>query len=432
MTNKGGIGFVIQANAPLDQSRLERLLKAADAPNTSHTVLNNPTYAAHLKANVAPQSHFYLRNYDNDGDENDWKRDPVEYFNQYEHQVLGKGLGLQIANEPGWGKDITDKLTRFMLEAERRNMPVSIGGFSVGVTPNSAAGWAEHDALVQTLCRRPDLFTLDAHEYGLGVPTSGMITAETKPGEVLYFTTALLRKDQWPTSITQLTNMYHIGRIKHFFDYVRSKGYKLPTVDIGECAFDFVSDQEAINNWGKSQPHTNPNPVIGHIRGYKSMGKFWPEKVDPPDPNAENEEDRKPRSIQQTHMDSLAWVRTVIYNPLGVRSMRVFTIGNSGGDTSAKPTNWIDFDWNTDHEMQDVFWRYQMAPTPPPPVEPPPEPKPEPPPVTKVVSKHVITVTGTDLHAVSSVDTVLRMFAQAMEDGLVIAGVDEIKVTNGE
>lgn len=421
MTNKGGIGFVIQANAPLDQSRLERLLKAADAPNTSHTVLNNPTYAAHLKANVAPQSHIYLRNYDNDGDENDWLRDPVAYFNQYEHQVLGKGLGLQIANEPGFGKDITDKLTRFMLEAERRNIPVSIGGFSVGVTPNSAAGWAEHDALVQTLCRRPDLFTLDAHEYGLGVPTSGMITAETKPGEVLYFTTALLRKDQWPKSIATVTNAYHVGRIRHLMDYCKSKGYKFPTVDIGECPIDFVSDQQAINDWGKAQPHTNPNPVIQHIRGYKSMGVFWPTLVAPG------------QSIQKTMMDVLEWMRNVVYDPLGIRSMRVFTIGNSGGDTSAKPTNWIDFDWNTDHAMQDEFWRYCMVgTTPPPPVEPPPIPVPVPdPPAKEFTYRHSVVITGTDQQEAARLDTLFRLFVQATKETLLpsLEGVTEIKIT---
>lgn len=349
--SRNGIGFVIQANAPID-ARIERLIQATNSPNTSHTVLNNPDYAAHLKSNVAPSSHFYCRNYDADGDENDWSQyQPVDYFNKYQWQVAGKGLGLQIGNEPGFGKPITQALTRFMIEAEKRGIPVSVGGFSVGTTPDSPGAWAEHDEFVQTLCRRPDLFTLDSHEYALGVPTSGMVTKDTKPGEVLYFTQHLLRKDQWPKSVNELSNMYHIGRIGHLFAYCRSKGYNKPTVDIGECAIDFVSDVAEVSAWGKSLPHTNPNPVVQHIRGYKSMGRFWPEQV------------VSGQNVQKTHMDILEWVRGVVYDALGVRSMRVFTVGNSGSGAVAH--NWVDFDWNDDIAMQDAFYQWAFSSAPP-------------------------------------------------------------------
>lgn len=365
---KSGIGFVIQANADFNKSNLERLLRVTDSPLTSHTVLNNPEYANHLKANIAPQSNIYCRNYDNDGDENDWMQyTPQAYFDKYDWQTR-YGLGLQVANEPGFGKDILDRFIGFMLEAERRNIKISIGGFSVGTTPDNPNGWAQYDNFVQQLCRRPDLFTLDTHEYGLVVPTSGMVTPATNPGEVLYFTTALFRKDQWPKSFADVSNAYHIGRIKHLIEYCRAKGYLRPTVDIGECPIDFVSDQESINNWGKSLPHTNPNPVLNHVRGYKSMGHVWPEQVAPG------------QTVQQTNMDVLMWMRDIVYTPLGVRSMRVFTYGNSGGDDNPKPTNWIDFDWNTDTAMQDVFYSWATAgtvPTPPPPVEPPPIPTPD-------------------------------------------------------
>lgn len=364
---KSGIGFVIQANAEINKENLERLLRVTDSPKTSHTVLNNPEYANYLKSIIAPQSNIYCRNYDNDGDENDWKQyTPQAYFDKYGWQTRD-GLGLQVANEPGFGKDILDRLIEFMLEAERRNIKVSIGGFSVGTTPDNPNGWAQYDNFVQQLCRRPDLFCLDAHEYGLVVPTSGMVTADTKPGEVLYFTTALFRKDQWTKSFADVTNAYHIGRIRHLMDYCKSKGYKFPTVDIGECPIDFVSDQQAINDWGKALPHTNPNPVIQHVRGYKSMGRVWPEQVAPG------------QSIQQTNMDVLEWMRDIVYAPLGVRSMRVFTYGNSGYPPA--PTDWQDFDWNTDKAMQDVFYSWATAgtiPTPPPPVEPPPIPPYEP------------------------------------------------------
>lgn len=352
---KGGIGFVLQANADFNKANFERLARATNTPQTSHTVLNNPEYAAHLKANIAPKSHVYCRNYDQDGDENDWLQDPAAYFNRYGWQAQG-GLGLQVANEPGFGKPILDRLILFMQEAVARNIPISIGGFSVGTTPDNPNGWAQYDTFVQLLCSHPNLFTLDAHEYGLVVPTSGMVTADTKPGEVLYFTHALFRADQWPMDFNRVSNAYHIGRIKHLFEYCRMKGYGKPTVDIGECPIDFVSDQQAINDWGKALPHTNPNPVIQHVRGYKSMGKVWPEQVAPG------------QSIQQTNMAVLKWMRTVVYDSIGVRSMRVFTYGNSG--QAPAPTDWQDFDWNTDKAMQDVFYSWATADDLPP-VEPP-------------------------------------------------------------
>lgn len=338
-----GIGFVIQANAPLDQAALEKVVRASDSPKTSHTVLNNPGYAAHLKANVAPRSHFYLRNYDEGGDEDDWRTYGAQkYFNKYESQVKGNGLGLQICNEPGFGKDVLDALVPFMLEAERRNIPVSLGGFSVGTIPDNPAAWAQYDAFVQQLCRRPDLFTFDEHEYGLAVPTSGMVTNQTKPGDALYFTRELLRKDQWPLSILNTANSYHIGRIRHLFTYAASKGYGRPTADIGECLIDFVGEGGGpLDQWGKALPSTNPNKVISHVRGYKSFGSFWPQAVAPG------------QSIQQTYMDMLTWARRSVYDVLGVRSMRNYTWGNSGGANSVN--DWQDFDWNTDPEMQRVF-----------------------------------------------------------------------------
>ncbi len=420
MTN-GGMGFVIQANADINKTQLERLLKAADAPNTSHTALNNPTYALHLKTNVAPLSHFYLRNYDNDGDENDWKQySAKEYFDKYGGQAKN-GIGLQVCNEPGFGKDITDRLIPFMQESIARNIPISIGGFSVGVIPDSVAGWVVYDNFVQLLCSRPDLLTFDSHEYGLGVPTSGMITAQTKDGEVLYFTTALLRKDQWPKQfLGYITNAYHVGRVWHLMEYCRIKGYQKPTVDTGEGIIDFVSDVAAINNWGKSRPHTNPNPAIGHIRGYKSMGVFWPTEVAPG------------QSIQQTHMDMLAWARDVVYTPLGVRSMRIFTYGNSGKANT--PLDWQDFDWNTDPDMQDVFWRYHMAHTPPPPpVDPPPVPEPPPPP-KEYTYGHRVLLRGTSPDELSALETYFRLQIEAAKDSILpsMKGVTEIQVINGE
>lgn len=353
-----GIGHVIQANAPIDQAALEKVVRATDSPKTSHTVLNNPGYAAHLKANVATRSHFYLRNYDAGSDADDWRMwDVQKYFNTYGPQVQGKGLGLQLCNEPGFGKDVLDALLAFMLEAERRGIPVSIGGFSVGTTPDNAPAWAVYDNFVQQLCRRPDLFTFDAHEYGMAVPTSGMVTNDTKPGEALYFARALLRKDQWPQSLAPVTNCYHIGRIRHLLAYAASKGYGKPTVDIGEGSIDFVGEGGGlIDQWGKKLPSTNPNKVIGHVRGYKSFGTYWPMAVAPG------------QSIQQTYMDMLTWVRTVVYDPLGVRSMRNYTWGNSGGGVE----DWQDFDWNTDPEMQRVFLA-AVAPEPVP--APTPEPK---------------------------------------------------------
>lgn len=359
-----GIGLVIQANAPLNTAALEKQLAASNTPKTSHTVLNAPEYAAKLKREVCPQAHIYCRNYDSNGDENDlFQYSPKEYFDKYQWQTAGTGLGLQIPNEPGFGGDVIARAYLFMKEAERRNIPISIGGFSVGITPDSVAGWAQYDAFVQYLCARPDLFTLDAHEYGLVVPTYGMVTANTGAGDVLYFTRELLRIDQWPKSITELTNMYGVGRIKKLFDYAASKGYPKPVVDIGESLIDFVSDVPQIDAWGKALPSTNPNKIIGHVRGYKSLTRVWEEIVAPG------------FTTQETYAKAIAWARTVIYDAIGVRSMRLFTWGNSGAPNTV--TDWVDFDVNTDPAMQAELFKL-VSPVTPPPLTPTPDPVPVP------------------------------------------------------
>lgn len=361
-----GIGLVIQANAPLNKPALEKQLAASNTPRTSHTVLNAPEYAAHLKAHVCPQAHIYCRNYDDDGDENDlFRYSPKAYFDKYQWQTAGTGLGLQVANEPGFGADVIAQMYLFMKEAERRNIPISLSGFSVGTTPDTVAGWALYDAFVRYLCERPDLFTLDVHEYGLVVPTYGMVTPQTGAGDVLYFARELLAIGQWPKSITDLSNMYGVGRIKKLFDYVASKGYPKPVVDIGECLIDFVSDVPQINAWGKSLPSDNPNKVIGHVRGYKSLTRYWADKV------------ATELSTQQTYAKMIAWARTVIYDAIGVRSMRLYTWGNSGAKNTV--TDWVDFDIDTDPVMQGELLKLVTVkpPEPPPPVEPPPPPKPD-------------------------------------------------------
>lgn len=360
-------GYVVQANVPLNEPVLERHLRLIK-PALVH-VLNNPAYAIHLKRNVIPDSAIYLRHYDADGDGNDWAQySAIDYFNKYEKDSFGGALGFQICNEPGFGRDVTKRLVPFMAEGVKRKIPVAPGGYSVGMPPAEARLWADHDDFVRIICEHPDLLSYSAHEYFQVLPTSGMITKQTQPGEVLYFANHLRDISDWPMSINDLTGMFHVGRCKAFVDYATSKGYGKPVLDITEHGVDDVEGGK-IKEWRLKLLNGQ------NIRGYKPCEQQWKEWFG------------LDRSLVYVAM--LRWIRDVIYKPLGVRGAALFTWGNSGKAGTAE--DWQTFDCATDSEFQTALEKHYeqlqqppaSEPKPPAPVPapipPPPAPTPEPP-----------------------------------------------------
>lgn len=353
-------GYVLQANIPVNESQFERHLRLIK-PEILH-VLNNPTYAAYLKRNVIPDTHVFMRHYDADGDGNDWiQYSPIEYFNKYAVETMNGALGLQISNEPGFGRDVTQKLVGFMAEGIKRGIPVAPGGFSVGTPPGSVGEWAVHDDFVKIICDNPTLLSYSAHEYFQGLPTSGMVTAQTQPGEQTYFATHMRAIKDWPTSITQLSNMFHVGRVKAFVDYANSRGYRKPVIDITEAGVDDVEGGK-IKEWAQSLRNG------ANLRGYKTWDQQWLEWFG------------LPRAVAYTTM--LAWIRNTIYKPLGVRGATLFTWGNSGQAGTSQ--DWQSFDCATDPDFQASLEKLVAAgmpptiPLPPPPPPPPPtNPAPE-------------------------------------------------------
>ncbi len=343
-------GYVLQANVPVNESQLERHLRIIK-PEILH-VLNNPTYAAYLKRNVVPDTHVFMRHYDADGDGNDWiQYSPQAYFDKYAWETMSGALGLQISNEPGFGRDVTQKLVGFMLEGVKRNIPVAPGGFSVGSPPGTITAWAEHDDFVKIICDHPTLLSYSAHEYFQGLPTSGMVTAQTKPGEQLYFAEHMRAISDWPTSITQLSNMFHVGRVKAFVDYAKSRGYGKPTIDITESGVDDV-EGGALKAWAQSLKNG------ANLRGYKTWEQQWMEWFG------------LPRAVAYTTM--LAWIRNTIYKPLGVRGATIFSWGDSGKAGTSQ--SWETFDCATDPDFQTELEKLVAAGMPPATQEPPTKP----------------------------------------------------------
>lgn len=364
-------GYVVQANVPINEPALEKHLRVLK-PEIVH-VLNNPPYAGHLKRNVIPDSHIYMRHYDADGDGNDWiQYTPQAYFDKYAWETMHGAVGLQICNEPGFGRDVTQKLVGFMAEGVKRGIPVAPGGFSVGSTPGTVGEWAVHDDFVKIICEHPDLLCYSTHEYWQVLPTSGMITAQTQPGEQLYFANHLREISDWPSSIDQLTGMFHVGRCKAFIDYAQSKGYGKAIVDISEIGVDDVEGGR-LKEWRLSLLNGQ------HIRGYKPCDQQWLEWFG------------ISRAITYTTM--LAWIRNVIYKPLGVRGAAIFTWGNSGRAGTSE--NWETFDCSTDVDFQTALEKMVTLQAPPPVVIPTPPTAPtEPPPPYVPPSMPVLTPYG--------------------------------------
>lgn len=361
-------GYIIQANVPLDEPALEKHLRIL-RPELIH-VLNNPSYAAHLKRNVIPDSKVYLRHYDADGDGNDWVQySPQSYFDKYAGETMGGALGLQICNEPGFGRDVTQRLVGFMAEAVKRNIPTDPGGFSVGTPPAAAAAWSEHDDFLHIICQHPDLLSYSAHEYFEVLPGSGMVTSQTKPGEFLYFATHFLKMSDWPKAISVLSNMFHVGRIKAAVDYAAGKGYgKLP-IHITEHGCDDVE--------GTLKPWKLSLRKGAEIRGYKPCDDQWFEWYS------------LPRA--EVYMAMLEWIHQTIYKPLGVKGALLYTWGNSGKAGTAE--DWQTFDIATDPDFQKQIETYAVSQlahdtTPVPPPIPVPVPTP-PPPIPLPTQEHV-------------------------------------------
>jgi hypothetical protein len=359
-------GYVIQANVPINEPALEKHLRLIK-PELVH-VLNNPTYGAHLKRNVIPDSKIFLRHYDQDGDGNDWiQYSPKDYFEKYAWETMNGALGLQICNEPGFGRDVTQRLVSFMAEGVKRGIPVAPGGFSVGSPPGTVAAWAVHDDFVKIICEHPTLLSYSAHEYWQVLPTSGMVTKDTKPGEQLYFANHLRDISEWPSNINQLTNMFHVGRCKAFVDYARSKSYGAPVIDITEHGVDDVEGGK-LKEWKLSLLNGQ------NIRGYKPCDQQWQAWFG------------LPRPVTYTTM--LAWIRDTIYKPLGVRGATLFTWGNSGKAGTSE--DWQTFDCATDPDFQAALEKLVALPVPPPPPQPPEPPPPYIPPPDSLPNKELV------------------------------------------
>lgn len=320
-------------------------------------------------------------------------------------ETLPPNLWIYTNNESGDSNELHDYLTGLISQPELKFV---VGNYSVG-TPQISR-WKQLAPFLRLLDEQRHRVVLGLHEYFCGVPTTGLIGGpptelKDEHGNVIH--PDYTKRANWPADVKGLTK-WHCGRFEFLVAACKELGIRPPRVVLTEHGSDDLDD---INAWADALPKTHP---YTEIRGFRTLWNAW-----------RSIENNPNLDVDKHFADCLTYLDEHVYKDSIVEAQLVFSM-------FSKP-QWAQFDISgTDVPHHLAEYARAQTPTPPPPVEPPVEPKPEPPPVTKVISKHVITVTGTDLHAVSSVDTVLRLFAQAMGDGLVIEGVDEIKVTNGE
>lgn len=331
------LGYVLEGD--IDKAKFER--HVAFIRPISSTIINNHQYALHLKRNVIPATEIYIRNVDADGDGNDSTQyTPQNYFDKYAPLLGDKALGLQFGNEGDFGPEAAAKLIPFMQEAVKRKIKLSLPGVAVGNTPSAANGWAMYHEFVDYACHHRDYIAVDLHEYFLALPTSGMITAQTQPGDVLYFTHALRSPEQWENkSLPDFTNFYHVGRCGHLFTYAKSKGWPAPVVDLGEFGSDFVKDNPTIEQWARK---IIPSNGAANIDGFRSLYDYWRNQFPKTSPS-------------ETFFKMLQWLWEKILQPLGVRSARLFE-WNDG-------SRWQNFNVAAEPSLQ--LWLESFPLTPP-------------------------------------------------------------------
>lgn len=375
-------GYVLQADTDFDKRRFEQHVSITKP--ASLTIINNAPYAVYLKQNVIPQSEVYIRNIDIDGDGNDFDQyTPETYFNKYA-PLTGGVCGLQFCNEPAFNPDTAQRMLPFFQEAVKRQIKVSGPGIAVGNTPPSPDGWSYYHDFLDYVCHHPFYITLDMHEYFGGLPTSGMITRETRGGDVLYFSRELKKPEQWqPKTIADFTNTYHVGRCQHAFTYARSKGWDAPVIDISEFGADFVRDNDLIETWLRGLPSIGaPN-----VEGYKTLQEYWRREF--------------PQwTLQQSFYEMLSWLWTHILKPIGVRSTRLF-VWNDG-------SRWKNFNVSNDSALLLWFETFSIGSNIPTTPIPTPTPLPTPPIPPVVPDKaHILEVLNT-----------LRIKGTALQSGI--------------
>ncbi len=117
-------GFVYVSS---DEPAFETLTRAMKP--RSHTIINAPPFALHLKQNVSPDTMYYLRDWGKDGDENDWMQEsPESHVQRRKLDTYGGTLGLQLLNEPGFNPNSVGWLNNGLKECVKLNIPASGGG----------------------------------------------------------------------------------------------------------------------------------------------------------------------------------------------------------------------------------------------------------------------------------------------------------------
>lgn len=345
--NASPIGYVVEGD--VDKAKLERHVSLTQP--ISMTVINNHQYALHLKRNVIPATDIYIRNVDDDGDGNDSTDYTFQsYFDKYEPLTENGTVGLQFGNEGDFSPEAAAKLIPFMQEAVKRRLKISLPGVAVGNTPSAASGWAMYHEFVDYACHNQTYIAIDLHEYFLALPTSGMITKDTQPGDVLYFTHALRTFEQWQEKIvTDFTNFYHVGRCGHLFTYAKSKGWPAPIVDLGEFGSDFVQDNPTIEQWARLIQAFEAR----NIDGFRTLRDYWRNQFPKLTPS-------------EAFFKMLRWLWENILQRMGVRSVRLFEWNDN--------LRWKNFNVAADPSL--LLWLESSlltppkTPVPPAPVEP--------------------------------------------------------------
>lgn len=253
--------------------------------------------------------------------------DPIKFVDERERilDALGwkRNIYNHLHNEAGYSKEVLDWQLAVAKEMVKRKMPCAVGGWAVGNPP--IARIAESRPMLELLAEHRDLLILILNEYFAGAWVSGLVGADAKPGEYLYFT-RLIPHEKWPKTLDGFTP-YHCGRYHHWLAYCDSVGILHPRIHIGEFEADAVSDRTEIENWRKGLLRVDPAKEPRFYTTLAAQWKnWWPHW-----------------SLEEALFHQVKACLETIYNDPAIEAVYFFTFGDSGGWADANVERALSF-----------------------------------------------------------------------------------------
>ncbi len=334
------ISYNVHAQVIKDHTRFINHLKAINP--TVVLIMDAVGLAREIKA-MLPETLVISREYGGEGDDTVHLRmSPGDWLKWRAPHTEG-GIYAYTTNEPGFDDNCLSWHIELMELAARRNVPLVIGNWAVGIpTPEE---WPRARRILELLDQHRNLFVLGLHEYAGAVITSGLYggypdRAGVAPGDNSKPGLNLIPPQNWPPDVSNVT-MFHLGRFNFMIRYCQSIGIRPPRIIMTEHGMDDLSD---IKPWTQRlkvrQPYYN-------VRGWKSLTDQWNDWYS-----------GLGWSPERSYFEQLRWADRVIYQNSVVEGQCIFSWGHSS-------QMWEQFDIAEAFEFQRLLEGYAQEPTAP-------------------------------------------------------------------